>query len=120
MTEREQTCAGWDEELSALLDGELDPGQREEVEVHVASCERCSERVEALRAVDARLGEIPLPEISGRLSPPRPEQAPAPPLQRMSDAPARTRSAPPRSAPRRAAWKQVRPLPKSSTSTTGR
>jgi anti-sigma factor RsiW len=106
MTERSQPCVGWDEDLSAFLDAELEPARRSEVAAHLASCPRCSERVEALRAVDAKLAAIPLPEISDRLAPPRPEAEPAPRLRRTSSPGSRPRTAPHRDpAPRRAAWK---------------
>jgi len=118
MTERSHPCVGWDEDLSALIDGELEPARRAAVEAHAASCARCTAQLEALRAVDARLAGIPLPEVEGRLSPPRISgeppaaasvEGPSPVRSTRGEA-LRPRTAPPRSERRRAAWKTGAPV----------
>jgi anti-sigma factor RsiW len=43
------------QELSAHLDGELSPAARQTLEVHLASCQACAKRLEALRAVGEAL-----------------------------------------------------------------
>lgn len=48
-------CSGFDEDLSAWIDGELDAEREAEVREHASGCVRCAARVDALRAVDARL-----------------------------------------------------------------
>jgi anti-sigma factor RsiW len=53
-------CAGFDEDLSALLDGELTPQREQEVRAHLAACPGCSQRLETLRRVDAALRGLPL------------------------------------------------------------
>jgi len=51
--------AHWkDEALSAWLDGELPAREREELERHLASCDRCAGSVEALRAIVAAAGSL--------------------------------------------------------------
>lgn len=115
MTERSHPCVGWDEHLSALIDGELEAEVRAEVEAHAASCARCGAQLDVLRAVDARLAEIPLPDVAGRLSLPRilgeaavstdsDRESPPAPGARVG-AGSRPRTAPPRPEPRRAGWK---------------
>jgi anti-sigma factor RsiW len=65
-------CAPYDEDLSALLDGELDAGGAAVVRNHVEACARCTARVEALRAVDTRLramaAAVPSPAEAERLA----------------------------------------------------
>jgi anti-sigma factor RsiW len=115
MTERSHPCVDWDEDLSALIDGELEATRRVDVEAHVASCVRCNAQLDALRAVDQRLAEIPLPEIGGRVSAARMADAvrtseasrsPSPRVQRPpADSPSRSRTSPPRRERRRESWK---------------
>lgn len=47
------------ERLSAYLDGELPPGERAEVEAHLATCAACAERLSSLAAVDAAFASLP-------------------------------------------------------------
>jgi anti-sigma factor RsiW len=61
--------------LSALLDGELSPGERSTVAVHLAQCARCRSELEEISAARGSLRGLPL------LSPPPgllPEPAPVP------------------------------------------
>ena len=48
---REMTCSTTSAELSALLDGELQPDRAEEVRAHVATCARCRAELDALESV---------------------------------------------------------------------
>lgn len=51
MSDTTQICVEWDEDLSALLDGELAPPRADDVRAHVETCERCARRLEALAHV---------------------------------------------------------------------
>jgi anti-sigma factor RsiW len=57
-------CRAFDEDLSAVLDGELGAERRAEVEAHVAGCPGCASRLEALRAVDRALAGLPEPAVA--------------------------------------------------------
>jgi hypothetical protein len=57
MTQIPETCLGFDEDLSAWIDDELEPARAAHVRLHVGSCTRCTERVAKLRLADARLRE---------------------------------------------------------------
>ena len=48
------------ESLSAYMDGELAPPEREAVAAHVRGCPSCARHLEELRAVDAAARELPL------------------------------------------------------------
>lgn len=48
-----------DEDLSALLDGELKPARRDAVAAHVDSCERCAEALEQMSQVRIMLQSLP-------------------------------------------------------------
>ncbi|MCI0778274.1 MAG: zf-HC2 domain-containing protein [Chloroflexi bacterium] len=48
-----------DEELNALVDGELDESARRHVERHIESCSPCSAAVAELRAVSRAMSELP-------------------------------------------------------------
>jgi anti-sigma factor RsiW len=59
MTERtDDRCPGFEEDLSAWMDGELPPPRAAQLVAHVASCGACADRVAALRAVDAGLQSL--------------------------------------------------------------
>lgn len=66
----------WTDRLSELLDGDLTPAERVEVEHHLAGCEACAKVLEELKAVTERasmLGELPprtdlWPGIHGRIA----------------------------------------------------
>ncbi|MCU0670703.1 MAG: zf-HC2 domain-containing protein, partial [Myxococcota bacterium] len=55
MSDVDPRCAPFEEDLSALLDGELEAVRAEVVREHAAACAACGRRVAALRAVDATL-----------------------------------------------------------------
>jgi len=61
-------CQGIDADLSALIDAELDAGRASEVRAHVAGCERCAARLEALERVDRRLAETLSPPVPADLA----------------------------------------------------
>ena len=48
-----RTCAEYEELISALLDGELRPEERSEVEAHIAACPQCRAMYDAFAAVSA-------------------------------------------------------------------
>lgn len=73
-------CAHYEEDYSALIDGELAPARAAEVRDHVGGCARCRARLAALGRVDRVLGEVPLPALS--------EDLPARLRARIDDAPA--------------------------------
>jgi hypothetical protein len=68
MSEIPQRCAGFDEELSALIDSELAPEREAELRVHLEGCERCARRLRALHRVDALLAQTPLPAVPAQLA----------------------------------------------------
>lgn len=49
------------EELSALLDGALDPGRRSRVEAHLVACPACRAERDRLAAALSALGALPAP-----------------------------------------------------------
>jgi hypothetical protein len=51
-----------DLELSAYLDGETDAAARPRVEAHLAACAACRDALSGLRALQAGLREVPVPE----------------------------------------------------------
>jgi hypothetical protein len=53
------------ERLSAYLDGELSTGDHAQVDAHLAGCEACARRLEALRAVDGAHRELPVRAPAG-------------------------------------------------------
>jgi hypothetical protein len=61
----EMNCEAFDEALADYLEGDLGPAQRQAVEVHVASCVRCTALVRDLREIRDSAGEL------GELSPSR-------------------------------------------------
>ena len=67
MSEIPAACAGYDWDLSALLDGELCEEREMEVRGHVESCARCAARLEALRRVDRLLADGPMPAVPSDL-----------------------------------------------------
>jgi anti-sigma factor RsiW len=50
--------------LHALIDGELDAGHARDVEVHVAACAGCSEKLAAFRTMHDVMSSAPLKEIA--------------------------------------------------------
>jgi hypothetical protein len=61
-------CLPFDEDLSALIDSELDEGREAEVRAHVETCSHCAGRLEALGSVDRALADIPVSEVPADLS----------------------------------------------------
>ena len=53
-----ERCALFDDDLSALLDGELDAPRAAEVRAHAESCRDCGHRLEVLRGVDVALRRV--------------------------------------------------------------
>ena len=60
----ETRCRSYDDDYSALLDGELPPERAAELSRHVAGCDRCRARLASLRRVDTL--------VSARAEPPLP------------------------------------------------
>jgi anti-sigma factor RsiW len=67
MTNISETCAPYEADLSALVDGELAPEREAEVRAHLGGCAACSERVEALCDVDLALASIAVPQVPADL-----------------------------------------------------
>jgi anti-sigma factor RsiW len=51
------SCPGREEKIAALLDGELDPSARAEMEAHLAGCAACSARAQELRELSRAVRE---------------------------------------------------------------
>jgi anti-sigma factor (TIGR02949 family) len=62
-----RSCADYEADLSALLDGELADERAGEVRAHVAVCRRCAPRLEALQGVDRLLASAPAPGVPSDL-----------------------------------------------------
>jgi len=94
------TCDETEILLHALIDGELDAGHARDVEIHVAACPGCAEKLRAFRAMREAFAQAPLKEA-----------APAHLRNRIEAAlavPAKTISAPRQSwlASARASWRE--------------
>jgi anti-sigma factor RsiW len=66
-----ETCLPYDEDLSALLDGELSAARAAELRAHRDVCPRCTAQFEALRRADERVRSAlraPVPEEDVRLA----------------------------------------------------
>ncbi len=59
------SCTGFEEDLSALIDGELDAHREAEVRNHLDSCAECTEVLSAFQEVDGILAGLPAPALSG-------------------------------------------------------
>ncbi len=94
MPEIAATCLAYEEELSALIDGELSVEREVEVRAHLDACARCRARVEELCNVDLALASAELPAVPGEL---RQRLA-----ARIARDAAEVRAAPRRAPPRRA------------------
>ncbi|HVP31621.1 MAG TPA: zf-HC2 domain-containing protein [Myxococcota bacterium] len=94
MTRLPPPCVGWDEDLSAFLDGELAPEREEEVRLHLDACDACVRRLEAFAAVGAALAA----------ESPHPEPGPVHRVGRATASAPRVRSRPRAAAPRRGRW----------------
>jgi len=83
MNEVPARCAPFEEDLSALLDEQLDPRRASEVRAHLASCADCTQRQHALRGVDLALQRIAAAPVgAGQRVRMRPVLAPAQPAHR--------------------------------------
>ena len=67
MTTAREACLSFDEDLSALRDGELGSERAAEVEAHVEGCEHCRARLATFAAVDANLRGLPAPCVCADL-----------------------------------------------------
>jgi anti-sigma factor RsiW len=65
MSEIEIGCAPFEEDLSALLDGELDAARSAGVQAHTAACPACARRLAALRAMDVTLQGVAASPLAG-------------------------------------------------------
>ncbi len=66
-----ETCLPYDEDLSALLDGELSPARAAQVSAHCASCPRCTAQLAELRRANERVLSalcVPVPGESARIA----------------------------------------------------
>jgi putative zinc finger protein len=66
-----ETCLPYDEDLSALLDGELSPARAAQLRAHCASCPRCTEQLAELRRANERLLStlrVPVPGEGARIA----------------------------------------------------
>ncbi len=67
MSNISETCAPYEADLSALVDGELAPEREAEVRAHLGGCAACSERLGALCDVDLVLASIAVPLVPADL-----------------------------------------------------
>ncbi len=63
MSNLPESCVPFDEDLSALLDGELAPEREAAVRAHLHGCTGCRDRLEALCSVDLALAGTALPDV---------------------------------------------------------
>lgn len=68
MSEIPASCQPFDEDFSALLDGELSERREAELRAHLADCGGCARRLERLRAVDRVLAGLPAPAVPPALA----------------------------------------------------
>ncbi len=59
-----QPCEAYQELLSGYLDGELTQGDRQRVELHVASCAACQETFEEMTRLRDGIGKLSFGEMS--------------------------------------------------------
>ena len=70
MTRLPPPCAGFDEDLSAFLDGALAPDREEEVRAHLDLCDACVRRLEVFALADAAVAaEHAQPAVRPRVVP---------------------------------------------------
>ncbi len=67
MSEIPATCLAYDEDLSALIDGELSAGRETQLRAHIDACARCRGRLEELCNVDLALASAELPALPAGL-----------------------------------------------------
>ena len=68
MSQGSERCLPFDEDLSALLDRELDAAREAELRAHLAGCAECRTRLAALREVDAELRGLAAPAVRPELA----------------------------------------------------
>lgn len=73
------------EQLSALVDGELSPDQRAELEVHLATCPECQEELAHLRRIRALLGALPTAAVPRSFALPMATRTPVTPRTARRD-----------------------------------
>jgi negative regulator of sigma E activity len=67
MTEIPNDCVGYEEDLSALIDGELGAAREAEVRRHASRCARCSAQLDNLQRVGDALRAVPTPDLPWNL-----------------------------------------------------
>ncbi len=60
-------CSFCRKNLSAFLDGELDPQERRQVELHISDCADCRREMERLRKMVRLVGGMERPEVPAQL-----------------------------------------------------
>lgn len=60
-------CSNFRKSLSAFVDGELRPHERERMERHISQCENCRRETEKLREMVGIMSNMPDPEIPAQL-----------------------------------------------------
>lgn len=68
MPEVPEACLAIEEELSALLDEDLEPGREAELRAHLDDCDRCTRRLEELCNVDLALASLPVSAVPDDLA----------------------------------------------------
>jgi hypothetical protein len=93
MIDNHSNCEHYEPLISAMIDGELESDERNELNSHLQNCARCKQRVVAFEQVDAAVGSLALNSAGNNGSP----NSPTP----YSFATAPFAMLPPKSAPRR-------------------
>ena len=63
MTTIPDECVGYEEDLPALIDGELGAAREAEVRRHGSSCARCGARLDGLQRLGEALRAAPSPDL---------------------------------------------------------
>jgi hypothetical protein len=58
-----------DSQIFHLLDGMIDPAERQRVDAHLAQCQQCRQQLELWRAVEQRVKHQPLASTSAQFTP---------------------------------------------------
>jgi anti-sigma factor RsiW len=67
MTTIPDDCVGYEEDLSALIDGELGAAREAEVRRHASSCARCTAQLDGLQRIGDALRAVPIPDLPWNL-----------------------------------------------------
>jgi len=67
MPEDPMPCGVLEQDLSALVDGELAESRANELREHVSGCARCTARVDAFEAANVRLASLPVRSVPADL-----------------------------------------------------